>query len=144
MWLEVKLVVKWSVYEMVCDVVRDEMDENVKSTATGGAKRTALEYEFVMIGREEMKIKVSVSKVVWFNVNENFIVGDSGLFVMVMMVVMEMCVVSWSKAVVERESSVSYAASRGGGSKFGGGILSYGGFVGVSWGGDGLVVCVIV
>ena len=91
------------------------MDENAKPTATGGAKRTAPEYEFVMIGREETKTKASASKVVRFNANENSIVGDSGSPAVATTAATETRAAPWSKAVVERESSVSYAASRGGG-----------------------------
>ena len=92
-----------------------------------------------MIGREETKTKASASKVVRFNANENSIVGDSGSPAMATTAATETRAAPWSKAVVERESSVSYAASRGGGSKPGGGIPSYGGSAGASRGGDGSV-----
>ena len=137
--LEAKPVAKRSAYETARDAARDEMDENAKPTATGGAKRPAPEYEFVMIGREETKTKASASKVVRFNANENSIVGDSGSPAMATTAATETRAAPWSKAVVERESSVSYAASRGGGSKPGGGIPSYGGSAGASRGGDGSV-----
>ena len=116
--LEAKPVAKRSAYdEAARDAARDEMDENAKPTATGGARRTAPEYEFVMIGREETKTKASASKVVRFNANESSIVGDSGSPAVATTAATETRAAPWSKAVVERESSVSYAASRGGGSQ---------------------------
>ena len=119
--LEAKPVAKRSVDEAARDAARDEMDENAKPTATK-ARRTTPEYEFVMIGREETKTKASASKVVRFNANESSIVGDSGSPAVATTAATETRAAPWSKAVVERESSVSYAASRGGGVKAGGGI----------------------
>ena len=140
--LEAKPVAKRSVDEAARDAARDEMDENAKPTATK-ARRTTPEYEFVMIGREETKTKASASKVVRFNANESSIVGDSGSPAVATTAATETRAAPWSKAVVERESSVSYAASRGGGVKAGGGIPSgipsYGGSSGASRGGGGSV-----